>query len=286
MLLRQCMTQPLHGLFKEEVKEIKEKQEKEIADHPQELAKEKEKEEENQEAKIEDTSHNQKDQESKQEEPDPKERAPRLVATPSAPQWKPLKRPWRPSLVVQLSIGYRIPLIAHYPDQWQGACEVVDVVGPSTSTATVRVVLPTVEQARWDAWDILADLYAGHNEAKIALLRKELESTIMNEEDDMDSFLTGVKDIHEQLISVGEDISDSSLVQTVLDALPDSYHTFASSGRLMNQRNLEAVKFDEVCTLMLQETLFKKNKTRQCAVEQAFIAAQRKGGNSNARGIH
>ncbi|MCO5609871.1 hypothetical protein L7F22_064104 [Adiantum nelumboides] len=37
------------------------------------------------------------------------------------------------------------------------------------------------------------------NEAKITLLRKALESKIMNEEDDMNTFLAGVKDINEQL---------------------------------------------------------------------------------------
>ncbi|MCO5593738.1 hypothetical protein L7F22_047755 [Adiantum nelumboides] len=73
------------------------------------------------------------------------------------------------------------------------------------------------------AWDILVSLYASRNEAKIALLRKELESKIMNEKDDMDTFLAGFKDINEKLISVGEVISNNFLVQTVLDGLPDSY---------------------------------------------------------------
>ena len=41
---------------------------------------------------------------------------------------------------------------------------------------------------------------ASRNEAKFALLRKELESKIMHEEDDMDTFLASVKDINEQLI--------------------------------------------------------------------------------------
>ncbi|MCO5553095.1 hypothetical protein L7F22_006617 [Adiantum nelumboides] len=170
--------------------------------------------------------------------------------------------------------------------------EVVDVAGPSTRIAAARSVLPTTEQAHWDikdaqahalialsvkrtstphirsaksakhAWDILASLYAGRNEAKIALLRKELESKIMNEEDDMDTFLAGIKDIKEHLISTGEIILDSSLVQTVLDALPDSYQTFASTWRLMNQRNPDVVKFDEVCTLLLQEALSRKNRFR------------------------
>jgi len=35
----------------------------------------------------------------------------------------------------------------------------------------------------------------------------------------------------------GEVISDSSLVQTILDALLDSYQTFASTWRLMTQGN-------------------------------------------------
>ncbi|MCO5573403.1 hypothetical protein L7F22_027174 [Adiantum nelumboides] len=136
------------------------------------------------------------------------------------------------------------------------------------------------------AWDILAYLYACHNEAKIALLRKELESKIMNEEDDMDTFHAGFKDINEQLISAGEIISNSSLVQTVLDALSDTDQTFASTWRLMNQRNPEVVKFDEVCPLLLQKALSRKNRSRQRAIGQAFIAAQRRGGKSNAATSH
>ncbi|MCO5582506.1 hypothetical protein L7F22_036403 [Adiantum nelumboides] len=126
--------------------------------------------------------------------------------------------------------------------------KIEDVAGLAAKMAAVRAVLPIAEQAPKSAkhaWDIMASHYAGRNEAKIALLRKELESKIMNEEDDMDTFLAGVKDVNEQLIFVGEVISDSSLVQTVLDALPDSYLTFDSTWRLMNQRNPEVVKFDE-----------------------------------------
>ncbi|MCO5607185.1 hypothetical protein L7F22_061378 [Adiantum nelumboides] len=113
------------------------------------------------------------------------------------------------------------------------------------------------------AWDILASHYAGRNEAKIALLRKELESKIMNKEDDMDTFLDDVKDVNEQLIFASEDILDSFLVQIVLDALPYSYQTFASTWRIMNQGNPEVVNFDE-----------------------AFIAVQRRGENSNAATSH
>ena len=79
------------------------------------------------------------------------------------------------------------------------------------------------------AWDILAGLYAGRNEAKISYLHKELETKIMQEEDDMNVFLAEIKDLKEQLIFAGEIIPDHTLVQTVLDALPETYHTFAST---------------------------------------------------------
>ncbi|MCO5605981.1 hypothetical protein L7F22_060167 [Adiantum nelumboides] len=129
--------------------------------------------------------------------------------------------------------------------------KIEDLAGLAARIAVVRAVLPIAEQAHWDvkdvqayalivlsvkhtitphirspkstkqAWEILVGLYAGRNEAKIALLRKELESKIMNEEDDMDTFLAGVKDINEQLIFASEIFSDNFLVQIVLDALPD-----------------------------------------------------------------
>ena len=83
---------------------------------------------------------------------------------------------------------------------------VEDVASSSSSATVVAAILPTVEQARWDgkdaqahalialsvkqnitphirsakttkqAWDTLAHLYAGRNEAKISYLHKELES--------------------------------------------------------------------------------------------------------------
>ncbi|MCO5564217.1 hypothetical protein L7F22_017875 [Adiantum nelumboides] len=151
--------------------------------------------------------------------------------------------------------------------------EVEDVASLAARIAAIRFILPIAEQAHWDvkdaqahalsalsmkrtitphicstkfakqAWDILASLYAGRNEAKIALLHKELESKIMNEKDDMYTFLAGVKDINEQLISVGEVISDSSLVQTILDALPDSPQSLLKSNVILMDIGLQLCCF-------------------------------------------
>ncbi|MCO5548271.1 hypothetical protein L7F22_001728 [Adiantum nelumboides] len=90
------------------------------------------------------------------------------------------------------------------------------------------------------AWDILAGLYASQNEAKISYLHEELESKIMQEDDDMNVFLVEIKDLQEHLIFAREVIPDHSLVQIVLDALPESYQTFASTWRLVAKDIVDA----------------------------------------------
>lgn len=86
-----------------------------------------------------------------------------------------------------------------------------------------HTMVPHIRSAKSAKQAWLAHLYAGRNEANVAYLRKQLESKHMEEGDSMDIFLTEIKDLKEQLIAVGEVIPDSSLVQTVLDGLPDSY---------------------------------------------------------------
>ncbi|MCO5597815.1 hypothetical protein L7F22_051899 [Adiantum nelumboides] len=160
--------------------------------------------------------------------------------------------PKLPLIVKLLGKIFAVDEFSQELNSFQKIKEAISITQQKQKDAPVRFVLPIVEQAHWDvkdaqahslialsvkctitlhirsakfaeqAWDILVGLYVGRNEAKISLLRKELESKIMNEEDDMDTFLAGVKDINEQLISADEVFSDSFLVQTVLDALPDS----------------------------------------------------------------
>ena len=94
-----------------------------------------------------------------------------------------------------------------------------------------RTIIPHICSCKTakEAWDTLATLYQARNEARVAYLRKQLESEQMNEGDSMDSFLTKVKDLKEQLIAADEVLQDSILVQSVLNGLPDSYQRFAST---------------------------------------------------------
>ena len=52
---------------------------------------------------------------------------------------------------------------------------------------------------------------------------------------------------------VDEIIPDSSLVQTVLDGLPDSYNSFACNIRVMMKGNPNALKFEDLVNVLLQK---------------------------------
>ncbi|MCO5592908.1 hypothetical protein L7F22_046912 [Adiantum nelumboides] len=129
-----------------------------------------------------------------------------------------------------------------------------------TALSIKRNITPHIRSARTakQAWDILAGLYAGQNEAKISYLLKELELKIMQEGTNMNVFLAEIKDLKEQLISVEEVIPDHSLVQIVLDALPKSYQIFASTWKLVTDDRSVAIKFDILVSKLLQEAQSRK----------------------------
>ena len=189
----------------------------------------------------------------------------------------------------------------------QTQVQLKDAAGSNSEAAPAPQVLPppTVDQIRWDgrdaqahalialsvkhtiiphiwscksakdAWNTLARLYQVRNEARVAYLRKQLESEHMNEGDSMDNFLTKIKDLKEQLIAADEILPDNSLVQTVLNGLLDLYQSFASTLRLMMKGDPNALLFEELVTILLQEDQSRQNRSIMRVADQAFIASQR-----------
>ena len=92
-------------------------------------------------------------------------------------------------------------------------------------------------------------------------LQTPSESEHMNEGDSMDSFLTKIKDLKEQLIAADEILPDSSLMQTVLNGLPNSYQSFASTLRLMMKGDPNALLFEDLVTILLQEDQSRQNRS-------------------------
>ena len=140
-----------------------------------------------------------------------------------------------------------------------------------------RTIIPHIRSCKSakDAWNTLARLYQVRNEARVAYLRKQLESEHMNEGDSMDNFLTKIKDLKEQLIAADEILPDSSLVQTLLNGLPDLYQSFASTLRLMMKGDPNALLFEELVSILLQEDQSRQNRSIMRVADQAFVASQR-----------
>ena len=138
-----------------------------------------------------------------------------------------------------------------------------------------RTIIPHIRSCKTakEAWDTLATLYQARNEARVAYLQKQLESEQMNEGDSMDNFLTKVKDLKEQLIAADEVLQDSTLVQSVLNGLPDSYQSFASTLRLMMKGNPNALSFEELVSVFLQEDQSRQNTNIMRVADQAFMAS-------------
>ena len=102
---------------------------------------------------------------------------------------------------------------------------------------------------------MLKNLYAQRNEARVVMLKCQLEETRMQEGESMDAFLTKIKNFKEQLLNIDEVISDNELVSKVLAELPDSYQGFATTIRLLTIGK-ESFNFHELISLLLSTNIF------------------------------
>ena len=148
------------------------------------------------------------------------------------------------------------------------------------SLSVKRAIIPHICSCSTskEAWDTLVTLYQARNEARVAYLCKQLESEQMNEGESMEFFLTKIKDLKEQLIAIDEILIDSSLVQTILNGLPDSYQSFASTLCLMMKGNPNALSFEELVFVCCKKTSLGKietNSSNNKAFGLPFIIKQR-----------
>ena len=77
----------------------------------------------------------------------------------------------------------------------------------------------------------------------------------------------------EQLIVATNEVI--SLVQTVLNGMPDSYQGFTSTLCLMMKGNPNAMSFEELVSIFLQEDQSRKNRSIMRVADQDFIASQK-----------
>ena len=101
----------------------------------------------------------------------------------------------------------------------------------------------------------------------------------------MDSFVTKIQDLQQQLIATDEVLPDSTRVQTVLNGLPDSYQSFASTLHLMMKGNQNALLFEELVFVLLQEEQSRQNRNIMRIADQAFAASHKGKGKFKPKSV-
>lgn len=89
------------------------------------------------------------------------------------------------------------------------------------------MVLPRVLNSRhaWKVWDVIHKHFYAHLKAKMCQLHAELSSTKGGNRNIIE-FITRICAIANSLFTIGDHISDSDLVDRVLDGLPKEYNSF------------------------------------------------------------
>jgi len=87
------------------------------------------------------------------------------------------------------------------------------------------------------------------------------------------------------LIAADEILPDSTLVQTILNGLPGAYQSFASTLRLMMKGNPNALLFEEMVSVLLQEEESRQNKNIMRVADQAFPACHKDKGKFKPKSV-
>ena len=114
------------------------------------------------------------------------------------------------------------------------------------------------------------------------MLKRQLEETKMQEGDSMEAYLTKIKDLKEQPFNIDEVISDNQLVSKVLASPLNSYQGFATIIRLLT-RGKASFRFDELVSLLLQESQSRANRHVLHSGDQALVASSKFNGHQGRK---
>ena len=84
-------------------------------------------------------------------------------------------------------------------------------------------------------WTTLRSLYETSGNARRLLLKSNLYNLKLEEGGSVAEFLKEVNDVSNQLVAIGEAVSNDKVVEHVLNALPESYEYFVSTIGLRDQ---------------------------------------------------
>ena len=122
-------------------------------------------------------------------------------------------------------------------------------------------------------WATVKSLYETSGNARKLLLKSKLYNLKLEEGGSVAEFLKEVKDISNQLIAIGETVSNDEIVEHVLNALPESYEHFVSSIGLRD-------RLPDVTTLtgllLHDEAQWELRRSRRLATEAHLARSSRR----------
>lgn len=119
----------------------------------------------------------------------------------------------------------------------------------------------------------LRELHEASNKGKAIFLKNVLFSIMMNENASHPEHLFKIKDIKEQLMTIGQKIKEKDMVVITLKSLLRVYEHFIETLNVTST-NVD-LKFDELCNNLLQQDGWKKhfdNNNERQGAKQTFVS--------------
>lgn len=145
-----------------------------------------------------------------------------------------------PKFVVSLETGVTKELSSDFQDWETIDLALLSLLIATLSDDAIDHVLGC--KTAHDAWSILEDRYVIVSKSKINMLKTELQTMQKGGGDSIDKFLSKLKSICDQLIVVGEVVSDNNLMIAALAGLPREY-TIIRTVILARESSISLKKF-------------------------------------------
>ena len=122
-----------------------------------------------------------------------------------------------------------------------------------------------------EAWTSLETMYEVKNTASLLHLLQRFFTIKMNEGDSIATHINKLRELTEQLASIGEEISDLYFVMTLLGSLPESYQTLVVT---LGTQDPKQLTLEMVTAMLMQEE--SRHRGSGSSFEAALMATKKR----------
>jgi hypothetical protein len=165
---------------------------------------------------------------------------------------------------------------------WKGLCILHQCVNPAIFEKIAR------SETCKEAWDILANSYAGDQKLKkvrLQTLRRQYELLGMEESESIAAYFTRVQTMTNQMLYCGETLSAESIVEKILRSVSSRFDHITVA--IEQAKDLSTMTIEELQgSLEAHEQRMNEKRTVKPSMEQALAAqtGNKYGGNQRGRG--